>query len=56
MQELFELSLGSMTMEEYEKKLLGLLKYVGFIKYEKVNIQSFLSGMTSFYKEKIQYE
>jgi hypothetical protein len=28
MQEFFELRLGSMTMEEYEKKFLGLLKYV----------------------------
>jgi hypothetical protein len=36
MQEFFELRLGSMTMEEYEKKFLGLLKYVGFINDEKV--------------------
>jgi hypothetical protein len=28
---------------------------VGFIKYEKVKIQRFLSGLTSFYKENIQY-
>ena len=38
MQELFELMLESMTMVGYEKKFLGLLKYVGFIKDEKVNI------------------
>jgi hypothetical protein len=56
MQEFFELRLGSMTMEEYEKKFLGMLKYVGFIKYEKVKIQRFLSGFPSFYKEKIQYD
>jgi hypothetical protein len=31
MQELFELRLGNMTMAEYEKKFLGLLKYVRFI-------------------------
>jgi hypothetical protein len=31
MQETFEVSLVIMTMEEYEKKFLGLLKYVGFI-------------------------
>ena len=43
-------------MEEYEKMLLALLKYVGFIKYEKVKIQRFLSGLPSFYKEKIQYD
>jgi hypothetical protein len=45
-----------MTMGEYENKFLGLLKYVGFIKDEKVNIQRFLSGLSSFYKEKIQYD
>jgi hypothetical protein len=53
MQELFELNMGCMTMEEYEKTLLALLKYVGFIKYEKVKINKFLSGITSFYKENI---
>jgi hypothetical protein len=35
---------------------LGLLKYVGFIKDENVKIQRFLSGLPSFYKEKIQYD
>jgi hypothetical protein len=37
-QELFELKLGSMIMEEYKKKLLELLRYVDFIKDEKVKI------------------
>jgi hypothetical protein len=39
-------------MEEYENKFLGLLKYVGFIKDEKVKIQRFLSGLPSFYKRR----
>lgn len=43
-------------MEEYENKFLGLVKYVGFIKDEKVKIHRFLSGLPSFYKEKIQYD
>jgi hypothetical protein len=55
MQELFKLKLGSMTMGEYENKSLGLLKYVGFIKDEKVNIQRFMSGIPSFYKDEVQY-
>jgi hypothetical protein len=29
---------------------------VGFIKDEKVKVQRFLSGLPSFYKEKIQYD
>jgi hypothetical protein len=56
MQEFFELRLGSLTMAKYEKKFLGLLKYVGFINDEKVKIQRFLSGLPTFYKEKISYD
>jgi hypothetical protein len=56
MKELFELKLESMTMDEYEKKFFELLKYVDFIKYEKVKIQRFLSGLPSFYNDKIQYD
>jgi hypothetical protein len=56
MQDFFELRLGSMTMAEYEKKFLGLLKYVRFIGDEKVKIQRFLSGLPTFYKEKIKYD
>jgi hypothetical protein len=49
MKDLFELKLGSMTMDEYEKRLFELLKYVDFIKDEKVKIQRFLSGLPSLY-------
>jgi hypothetical protein len=45
MKEFFELKLGSMTMDEYEKWFFELLKYVDFIKDEKVKIQRFLSGL-----------
>jgi hypothetical protein len=44
-----------MTMVEYENKFVGFLKYVGFIKDEKVKVHNFLSGLRSFYKENIQY-
>jgi hypothetical protein len=56
MQEFFELRLGSMTMEEYEKNFLGLLKYVRFIGDKKVKIQRFLSGLPTFFKENIMYD
>ena len=56
MQEFFELWLGSMTMAEYKKNFLGLLKYVRFIGDEKVKIQIFLSGLPAFYKENIKYD
>jgi hypothetical protein len=56
MQELFKVGLEIMTMGEYENKFLGFLKYVGFIKDEKVKIHTFLSGLPYFYKYKIQYD
>jgi hypothetical protein len=45
-----------MTIDEYERRLLELLKYVSFIKYETVNIQRYLSGLISFIREKIKYD
>jgi hypothetical protein len=45
MKEFFELKLGTMTMEEYEKRFFEFLKYVDFIKDEKGEIQRFLSGL-----------
>ena len=56
MKEFFELKLGSMTIDEYERRLLELLRYVSFIKDEIVNIQRYLSGFPSFISEKIQYD
>ena len=38
MKAFFELNLGTMTMEEYVKMFFELLKYVDFIKDEKVKI------------------
>jgi hypothetical protein len=52
MKEFFELKLETMTMEEYVKRLFELLKYVDFIKDEKVKIHRFLSGLPSFYSDK----
>jgi hypothetical protein len=56
MLELFEIRLGSMTMVEYKNKFFKFSKYVRFIGDEKVKIQRFLSGLPTFYKEKIKYD
>jgi len=56
MQDLTELKLENMTMEEYEKKFLELLRYVGYIKEDKVNIQRLLSGLSAFYRDGIQFD
>ena len=56
MQEFFDLRLGNMTMDEYVKKFLDLMRYVACINEEKINIQRFLSGLPSFYRDRIQYD
>jgi hypothetical protein len=38
MKEFFELKLERMTMDEYERILLDFLRYVDFVKDDKVNI------------------
>jgi hypothetical protein len=45
-----------MTMVEYDKNFLRLLKYARFIGDDKVKIQRFLSVLPTFYKEKIKYD
>ena len=42
-------------MEEYENKFLELLRYVRYIKDEKVKIQRFLSGLPQSYKDRIEF-
>jgi hypothetical protein len=56
MKDLLEFKLGNMIMDEYEKIFFELLKYMDFIKDEKVKILRFLSGLPSFYSDKIQYD
>jgi hypothetical protein len=56
MKEFFELKLGSMTIDEYERIFLELLKYVSFIKDEIVKIYRYLSGMSYFISDMIQYD
>jgi hypothetical protein len=56
MKEFFELKLGNMTIDEYERKFLELLNYVYFIKDEHEKIQRYLSGFPSFINDKIQYD
>ena len=53
--EFHELRLGQQTMEEYANKFLELLRYVKYIKDEKVKIQCFLSGLPQFYKDWIEF-
>jgi hypothetical protein len=56
MKEFFELRLGSMAIDEYERRFLELLNYVPFIKDDIVKIQRYLSGLSSSIGDKIQYD
>jgi thymidylate synthase len=56
MKEFFELKLGSMTIDEYERRFLERLKYVSFINDKTVKIQRYLSGFPSFISDKIQHD
>ena len=53
--EFHELRLGQQTMKEYANKFLKLLRYLRYIKDEKVKIQRFLSGLPQSYKDKIEF-
>jgi hypothetical protein len=55
MKEFFEFKLGSMTIDEYKRSFLELLKYVPFIKDETVKIQRYLSGPPPSIGDNIQY-
>ena len=53
--EFHELILGQRTMEEYANKFLELLRYVRYIRDEKVKVQHFLSGLPQSYKDRIEF-
>ena len=42
-------------MDEYDNNFLELLRYVQYIKDEKVKIQQFLSGLPQAYKDRIEF-
>ena len=42
-------------MDEYANKFLELLRYVQYIRDEKVKIQRFLSGLPQAYKDRIEF-
>jgi hypothetical protein len=47
-------SWGQLTMDEYVKRFIELLRYVPYIKDEKVKIQHFLSGLPQSFQDIIE--
>ena len=54
--ELYELNMGSMTNDEYTSIILELLRYVPYLKEEKVKIQRFISGLSVTFKDRIEFD
>ena len=50
-----EMRMGQQTMNEYANKFLELLRYVQYIRDEKVKILWFLSGLPQTYKYRIDF-
>jgi len=43
-------------MDDYASKFLELLRYVPYIKDEKVKIHNFLRGLPQYYKDMIEFD
>ena len=50
------MKLGQLTMEEYANKFLELLRYVRYIRDDKVKIQHIISGIPQAYKDMIEFD
>jgi hypothetical protein len=54
--EFYELKLGQIIIEEYINKFLEPIRYVPYIKDEKVNMQRFISGLPQSFQDKIEFD
>jgi hypothetical protein len=54
--EFYELKLGQMSMEDLITKFMELLRFVPYIKYEKVKVQRFLRCLPQLYKDIIEFD
>jgi hypothetical protein len=54
--EFYELKMGHLTIDEYINKFLDLMRYVPYIKYEKVKIHGFISGLPQSFLDRIEFD
>jgi len=54
--EFYKLRLGQITIDEYVNKFLELLRYVPYIKDEKVKVQRLISGLPQTYRNRIEFD
>jgi hypothetical protein len=48
--------LGQLTIDEYINTFLELIRYVPYNKYEKVNMQRFISGLPQSFQDRIEFD
>ena len=48
--------MGQLTIDEFVNKLLELLRYVPYIKDEKLKVQGFISGLPKTYQNRIEFD
>jgi hypothetical protein len=48
--------MGQLTIDEYINKFIELMRYVPYIKDEKVKMQRFISGLPQSYQDKIEFD
>lgn len=48
--------MGSMTDDKYTIRFLELVRYVSYLKEEKVMIQRFISGFPVAFKDRIEFD
>ena len=54
--EFYKLKLGQLTINEYINKFIEMMKYVPYIKDEKVKMQRFISGLHQSYRDRIEFD
>jgi hypothetical protein len=54
--EFYELNLGQLTIDEYINKFLELIRYVPYIKDEKVKMKCFISGIPQSFRDIIEFD
>ena len=53
--EFYELNLIQMNIKDLINIFLNLLRFVPYIKEEKMNLKSFLSFLSQYYKDRIEF-
>jgi hypothetical protein len=54
--QLYEIKLGQLTIDEFINKFLEMIRYVPYIKDEKVNMQQFISGLPQSFWDRIEFD